>query len=438
MPRPASSGGEHPPGVMRSPSPRQHLPAQTPVPEATAPPASDTVVTPVQELNPSGHNFLAPPQAPDELGRLGPYRILKLLAKGGMGFVFQAEDPRLGRLCALKTMLPEMAQRPDMKERFLREARAAAQLEHDHIIPIYQVDEDRGVPYIAMPFLKGASLEEWYKQKKKDQPGTPLAEPQILKLGREIARGLAAAHKKGFVHRDIKPANIWLDASAGGRVRILDFGLARLSDNTTNPNLTQSGTIIGTPAYMAPEQALGKNVDGRADLFSLGVVLYRLCTGKMPFRGETSMAVMAAAATVDPPPPDAINPSVSPALSALVMQLLVKDPQQRLESAKEVVQIIQAIEKSPSSGSSARLPKPASQSGGGSASTSSWKKFTDDASPAAVRKSFDKSSKSARIAKPSAARKALLRWKWPIAVGTAVLLVGFAFSALLWLISQRP
>jgi serine/threonine protein kinase len=423
---------------MRSPSLRQQLPAQTPVPEATASPPSDTVVTPVLEINPSGHDFLAPAQAPDELGRLGPYRILKLLAKGGMGFVFQAEDPRLGRMCALKTMLPEMAQRPDMKERFLREARAAAQLEHDHIIPVYQVDEDRGVPYIAMPFLKGASLEDWYKQKKKDQPGTPLTEAQILKVGREIARGLAAAHKKGLVHRDIKPANIWLDASAGGRVRILDFGLARFSDNSSSPTLTQSGTIIGTPAYMAPEQALGKAIDGRADLFSLGVLLYRLCTGKMPFRGETSMAVMAAAATVDPPPPNTINPAISPALSALVMQLLVKDPERRLESAKEVVQIIQAIEKSPSSGSSARLPKPVSKSSGGSASTSPWKKLTAAAPPAATRKSGDESSKSARIAKPSAARKTLLPWKWPIAVGTAVLLVGFAFSTLLWLISQRP
>src|SRR5262245_28623396 len=295
---------------MSSPSSPRRSSAQTPVPDATAPPATDTVSNVDQSPTTGGIDFLAPPQAPDELGRLGPYRILKVISRGGMGIVFQAEDVRLGRLCALKTMLPEVARRPDMKERFLREARAAAQLEHDNIIPIYQVDEDGGVPYIAMPFLKGAALEDWYKQKRKDQRGTPLTEPQILKLGREIARGLAAAHRKGLVHRDIKPANIWLDASAGGRVRILDFGLARLSEATTDPNLTQSGTIIGTPAYMAPEQALGKKIDGRADLFSLGVLLYRLCTGKMPFRGESSMAIMAAAATVDPPPPDAINPAI--------------------------------------------------------------------------------------------------------------------------------
>jgi serine/threonine protein kinase len=423
---------------MASPSPSQRSSAQTPVPDAKTEPTAETVIAPVQAHTSAGHDFLAPPQTPDEIGRLGPYRILKLIAKGGMGFVFQAEDSRLGRMCALKTMLPEIARLPQMKERFLREARAAAQLEHDHIIPIYQVDEVRGVPYIAMPFLRGASLEDWFKQKKKEHPGSPLTEAQILKVGREIARGLAAAHKKGLVHRDIKPANIWLDATAGGRVRILDFGLARLSDNTNDPNLTQSGTIIGTPAYMAPEQALGKKIDGRADLFSLGVVLYRLCTGQIPFRGETSMAIMAAVATVDPPPPDAINVAISPALSALVMQLLVKEPERRLESAKEVVQIIQAIEKSPSSDSSARLPKPASRSSDGSGTTSPRKTPADDAPPASERTCGNKSSKSARMAKPSAARKALLRWEWPIAVGAAVLLLGFAFSALAWLLSQRP
>jgi serine/threonine protein kinase len=153
-------------------------------------------------------DFLAPAQQPDEIGRLGPYRIIKVLGHGGMGVVFRAEDPALDRMCALKTMLPEVAKKPAMKERFLREARAAAKLEHDHIIPIYQVAEDRGVPYIAMPFLKGAALEDWFKQKQKGQAGTPLTEPQILKLGREIARGLAAAHEQGLVHRDIKPANI--------------------------------------------------------------------------------------------------------------------------------------------------------------------------------------------------------------------------------------
>jgi hypothetical protein len=290
-------------------------------------------------------DFLAPAQQPDELGRLGPYRILKMLGHGGMGVVFKAHDPRLGRMCALKTMLPEIAKKPGMKERFLREARAAAQLEHDHIIPIYQVDEDRGIPYIAMPFLKGVSLEDWLRQKQRGQAGTPLTQPQILKLAREIARGLAAAHEQGLVHRDIKPANMWLDATAGGRATILDFGLARFSDNAGQQNITQSGAIMGTPAYMAPEQALGQKLDGRADLFSLGVVLYRLCTGLLPFRGETPMSVLMALASCDPPPVGEVNPAISPPLSELVKQLLVKDPAKRIASAKEVVQTIQKIER---------------------------------------------------------------------------------------------
>ncbi len=206
---------------------------------------------------PAALEFLAPPQRPDEIGRLGPYRISQVLAQGGMGVVFQAEDPHLGRHCALKTMRPDVARQPMMKERFLREARAAAQLEHDHIIPIWHVDEDRGVPYIAMPLLKGTSLEDWFKQKQRNQSVTPLTEPQVLKLGREIARGLAAAHAKGLVHRDIKPPNIWLDASANGRVKILDFGLARLSDNAGQQNLTQSGVIVGTPPTWRPNRRTG-------------------------------------------------------------------------------------------------------------------------------------------------------------------------------------
>jgi serine/threonine protein kinase len=158
---------------MSAPQPGPRPAAPGARPDATGAGALDTAaggVPPVRE--PGAIDFLAPAQQPGELGRLGPYRVLQVLGKGGMGVVFKAEDPRLKRLCALKTMLPEVAQKPAMKERFLREALAAAQLEHDHIIPIYQVDEDRGVPYIAMPFLKGASLEDWFKQKKKGQPGT--------------------------------------------------------------------------------------------------------------------------------------------------------------------------------------------------------------------------------------------------------------------------
>ncbi len=308
---------------------------------ATLPPVSAGDL-PATEPADRSYDFLAPPQAPGEMGRLGPYRVLKVLGQGGMGVVFLGEDVRLGRAVALKAMLPEMARKPAARERFLREARAAASLEHDHIVPIYQVDEDRGVPYIAMPLLKGLSLEDWLRRQ--EGPGAAgVTLPQILKLGREIARGLAAAHARGLVHRDIKPANIWLDATAGGRVKILDFGLAR--GTAGEQNLTQSGAIVGTPAYMAAEQARGEKTDSRADLFSLGVVLYRLCTGRLPFRGDNTMSTLLALALETPPPPRQVNPATPQGLSDLVMKLLEKDPARRLATAQEVIKAIQALER---------------------------------------------------------------------------------------------
>lgn len=286
-------------------------------------------------------DFLAPPDRPDELGRLGSYRVLKVLGHGGMGVVFQAEDVRLQRAVALKAMLPDWAKRAGARDRFLREARAAAQLEHDHIVAIYQVDEDRGVPFIAMPLLKGLTLEDWLR--KRQPPDAPVKLAQILKIGREIARGLNAAHDRGLIHRDIKPANIWLDAAAGGRVKILDFGLARATSG--DQNLTQSGVIIGTPAYMAPEQARSETTDPRADLFSLGVVLYRLATGQVPFKGHDVMSTLMSVALNEPVPPRTLNPDLPQGLAALIMSLLVKAPGQRLGPAAEIVRRLQLLEK---------------------------------------------------------------------------------------------
>ncbi|HLW68598.1 MAG TPA: protein kinase, partial [Gemmataceae bacterium] len=328
--------------------------------QATVPPSS--VNTPVSrppdtisESNSTNLDFLAPAQQADEIGRLGDFRVLKVLGQGGMGVVLQADDTRLGRLCALKVMLSDVARRPDMKERFLREARAAAQIEHDHIVPIYQVAEDRGVPFIAMPFLKGSTLEDWIQTKQKTK--APITVANVLKLAREMAKGLSAAHERGLIHRDIKPANIWLDSTVGGRVKILDFGLARLT-NQANParggggDLTQSGMIMGTPAYMAPEQAQGKKdlIDGRTDLFSLGCILYRLCTGGQPFHGDDMISTLVAVAMENPAPPSEVNPQIPQALSDLVMQLLEKKPEDRPKSAKEVVKSVQQMEKDLASG----------------------------------------------------------------------------------------
>jgi serine/threonine protein kinase len=280
--------------------------------------------------------FLAAAQGAGELGRLGAYRVLKVLGQGGMGMVLLAEDVQLKRPVALKVMKPELAKKQVARTRFLREAQAAAGLRHDHIVTIYQVGEEHGAPYLAMELMEGLSLEDWLHKGK--QPNLR----HVLRIGREIALGLAAAHARGLVHRDIKPANVWLDSAHQGRVRILDFGLARGLDDEVH--LTQSGAIIGTPAYMAPEQARGEKVDARTDLFSLGVVLYRLTTGRLPFQGANTMAVLTALAMDTPPAPVVINHDLPAALSDLIVQLLSKDPAQRPQSAKEVAEALLAID----------------------------------------------------------------------------------------------
>ncbi len=284
--------------------------------------------------------FLAPPQAKGELGRLGKYRVLEVLGHGGMGVVYRAEDPQLKRVVALKAMLPGLAAAHGAGPRFLREAQAMAALKHDHVVTIYQVDEARGIPFLAMEFLEGEPLEARLRRDAR----LPLSE--VLRIGREVAEGLAAAHARGLIHRDIKPGNVWLEGPHG-RVKILDFGLARASAQEAAPAataLTQRGAIIGTPAYMAPEQARGDALDARSDLFSLGVILYRLCTGRTPFRGRDTIATLMAVGTHQPPPPCRLNPEAPAGLSALVMRLLEKDPDRRPTSAADVVQALRAME----------------------------------------------------------------------------------------------
>ncbi len=279
--------------------------------------------------------FLALPQAPDEIGRLGPYRVLKILGAGGMGVVYEAEDPLLQRKVALKAMRPSLATSESSRQRFFREAKAVAEIEHDHIVIIHQIGEDRGIPFLTMPLLQGEALDERLRR----EPVLPLA--LTLRIGREVAEGLAAAHERGLIHRDIKPANIFLEGKRQ-RVKILDFGLARAVGEPST--LTQQGTILGTPAYMAPEQAAGAPVDHRCDLFSLGCVLYEMATGQPPFTGTHAVPILMAVALEEPVPPHERQPQVPLALSGLVMQLLAKKPEDRPQSAEVAVRELQAIE----------------------------------------------------------------------------------------------
>jgi len=299
--------------------------------EDTAPALPDS-----PRLAPSpDYPFLAPPQGPDELGRLGPYRVLKVLGTGAMGVVFQAEDTHLRRPVALKVMRPHLAASAEFHRRFLREARLAGAIEHEHIVTVYQVGEDRGVPFLAMQLLRGETLAD-----RLERAGGRLPLPEVLRVGREIAEGLAAAHARGLVHRDIKPANVWLEGGRG-RVRIVDFGLARGSE--PDAQLTQAGAVIGTPAYMAPEQATGAAVDARCDLFSLGAVLYKIATGTSPFGDRDTLSILSALATRTPVTPHRFVPSLPRMFSGLVMRLLARDPDDRPQSAREVVEAIEAL-----------------------------------------------------------------------------------------------
>jgi TPR repeat protein/tRNA A-37 threonylcarbamoyl transferase component Bud32 len=275
--------------------------------------------------------LLSPPQVPGELGRLGGYRVLRVLGKGGMGLVFEAEDVSLRRRVALKVMRPEVAAFAAHRERFLREARAVASVASDHVCPIFQVGEDNGVPFIAMPLLKGEPLDARLER------GKPLPVADVVRIGREIALGLAAAHEADVVHRDVKPANVWLEVMPKGppRARLLDFGLAR---GGTDEHLTRTGEVMGTPSYLSPEQARGQKVDGRSDLFSLGVVLYEMAAGKRPFKGSDPVSVLSSLALDTPAAPASLRPEVPEALSALIMHLLEKAPQDRPAGAAEVAE----------------------------------------------------------------------------------------------------
>ena len=273
---------------------------------------------------------LAPSDWPDSLGRLGTYEVKGVIGRGGMGVVLKAFDPALHRNVAIKVLSPHLANCGAARRRFLREARAAAAVVHEHVVSVFAVVETAGLPFMVMEYVPGPSLQD-----RLDQHG-PLALAEILRIGMQTAAGLAAAHAQGLVHRDVKPANILLENGIE-RVKLTDFGLARAADDAS---MTQSGIVAGTPHYMSPEQARAEATDHRADLFSLGSMLYAMCTGTRPFRAETPVAVLRRVSDDVPRPIREINPEIPDWLELIVERLHAKDPADRFASAAELADLL--------------------------------------------------------------------------------------------------
>jgi urea transport system substrate-binding protein len=295
-------------------------------------------ITPV--LKPA-YAFLEPPTKPGGVGCLGDYELIRVLGEGGMGIVFEADDRRLGRKVALKVLRPELTDE-SFRQRFEREGKISSSIQDDNICLVYQVGVHNSVSYMAMEFLKGEDLDE----KLKRDGWLPI--PVVFKIAKQMALGLAVAHEKKLIHRDIKPANVWLESGGPGgdfkRVKLLDFGLAKSTE--VESTLTAKGMIVGTPNYMAPEQICGEPLDERADLFSLGCVMYRMLSGKIPFEKENTLAVLHAVVESEIPALKDLDQKLPKEVYGLMTKLLSKNPADRPATARKVVSMIEAIENS--------------------------------------------------------------------------------------------
>ena len=268
---------------------------------------------------------------------IGGHPVIGLIGSGAMGRVYLARDEQLDRRVAIKVLNPSKARDPSARLRFVRESRAAAAVEHPNVLAIYAVGEEGGLPYIVMQYLEGRTLRQVQQTQGK------LSVPEVLRIGRQIADGLAAAHRRGLVHRDIKPDNVFIE-TVGRNVRIIDFGLAR-ETGPDESKLTQDGSVVGTPAYMPPERIADEPLDAQSDLFGLGVILYELLSGKLPFEGSSLVGTLAAISKGNPVPLHVAATATPPGVCDLVMRLIAYDKAARPRTAEVVSAEIAALER---------------------------------------------------------------------------------------------
>ena len=297
------------------------------------PPDIAVTTPPETRVRDSSLNFLGPATDAAYLGRIGHFDVMRVLGRGGMGVVLEAFDSKLQRHVAIKVLDGESSHDELARQRFCREARAAASIAHENVVAVHQVERicEAGVPYLVMQLVTGETLEQRLLREKK----VPIEE--AVRIGMQAARGLAAAHAQGLIHRDIKPGNILLEAPSG-RVKLTDFGLARVSEDV---RLTRTGFVSGTPLYMSPEQALGKEADQRSDLFSLGAILYEMLAGEPPFQGSSALAILRQITEVRHRPLRDLNPEVPEWLAELVDELLAKNPDDRYQTATDLAEVLE-------------------------------------------------------------------------------------------------
>jgi serine/threonine protein kinase len=280
----------------------------------------------------------------------GRYKILNELGRGAMGVVYKAHDPQINRIIALKMLREDRVTSNEFVQRFLKEAMAVGRLSHPGIVTVYDVGQDHGTIYIAMEFLEGTPLDELMVTRQ-------FTLEEIVSIGIQTAQALQYAHQHGIIHRDIKPPNIIY--SPEGAIRVTDFGIARIEDPEGH-GMTQIGQVLGTPRYMSPEQAMGQDLDGRSDLYSLGVILYQLTTGKRPVQGETMAAIFHSITQDTPESPHVLDPRLPKALSVAIMRLLEKDPANRFADGNALIAALKEclLAPSPLPGSVATAPQP--------------------------------------------------------------------------------